>query len=79
MRWCVCGYEAKEGSYRYDFYAFACEFLGSWLGGVTCDGADLELFRKGWVGEDGFDNGTTLVASRTEDCDDFGHGWECFD
>jgi hypothetical protein len=61
-------------TYGYDFNALAGEGLGCGLGSITRDAADLEGFTECGVAEDAPDDGTTLVACRTKDCDKLGHG-----
>lgn len=67
-----CG---KRGilSYHHQLNAFLCKFLGGRLRGIASDAADLELLRELSIVQDVRDDGATLVASGTEDCDDLGH------
>lgn len=50
------------------------QFLPLGLGGVASDAADLVLGGQFGVALNGRNNGASLVASGTEDSDDFRHG-----
>lgn len=56
-----------------DFNALLCQCLGSRLGGVASDAADLVLGGELWVVENGVDDAAALVASGAEDRDELGH------
>jgi hypothetical protein len=60
-------------TYSNYFYTLIRELLCSRLGSIASDTADLELVQNPTVVEECLDNGTTLVASSTEHCDDLGH------
>lgn len=47
--------------------------MGSRLGDITGDAADLELFRESGVVEDGTDDRAALVASGAENSENLGH------
>ena len=58
-------------TYGYHLDAFCGEVLSRWLGRVAGNAANPVLVREHGVGEDGFDDGAALVASGTEDCENF--------
>lgn len=47
------------------------ESFGIWFGRVSGDASNLELVGRLRIAEQGVDDGATLIASRTEDNEDF--------
>lgn len=48
--------------------------MSCWLGCISGNTTDLELFGESGVGDNVLDDGGSLVACGAEDSDDFGHG-----
>lgn len=64
----------KMQAYRDNINTALDEVLRGFLGGVAGDTPDLEFLGELGIGDDGVDNGTTLVTGGTENSNDLGHG-----
>lgn len=53
--------------------ALGRELLSSRLADVASDAADFEFLGQDWVGEDGCNDGASLVARGAEDGENLGH------
>lgn len=60
-------------SYSDHLDATLSKFLGRLLGGIAGDTTDLEFLGELGIREDGFDDGSTLVAGGTKNSDELRH------
>lgn len=63
-------------AYRDNINTALDEILCGFLGGVTGDTPDLEFLGELGIGDNGVDNGTTLVTGGSKNSNDLGHGEE---
>lgn len=64
---------AQGWTHSYNLNALGGQGLGSGLGDIASDAADLELAGQGGVVEDGPDDGAALVAGGAKYGDEFRH------